>query len=385
MRLLKWLENALGVIVEGITNEDYYNGARLGCLEAIKSGTTSLLAFEQTNIDPEIGNKVINAISESGIRGVLGWGLQDIGHQGGSFETPFPNTDDNLKNLEVAVKKWSNSFNGKIRVWPAFITGPICSSELMIRTKELANKHDLGITIHIDETPEAEFWGFTYPKIKAPDGVGFYDELVGLDSNVLLVHCCWTTNEGIARMAKKGAHVSHNTNSNMYLASGIAKVPEMLKQGVNVSLGVDGATSNNNQDMFEIIKNTALLHKVNTLDPKVITAEQVLEMATVNGAKALLMEDEVGSLVVGKRADVIVVNLKEANTSPSFYVPSTLVYCANGSNVDTVVIDGKLVMEGRVVKTVNEEEVIRDAQRSMDKILESEAAKEIKNRAWPIV
>jgi 5-methylthioadenosine/S-adenosylhomocysteine deaminase len=186
-------------------------------------------------------------------------------------------------------------------------------------------------------------------------------------------------------MAVKGASVSHNTNSNMYLASGIAKIPEMVKQGLNISLGVDGGASNNNQDMFEIIKNTALLHKVNTLDPKIITAEQVLEMATVNGAKALLMEKDVGSLEIGKKADVIVVNLREANTSPNFYLPSTLAYCANGSNVDTVVIDGKIIMEGRVVKSIDEEEVIRDAQESMDRILESEAAKEIKNRAWPII
>jgi 5-methylthioadenosine/S-adenosylhomocysteine deaminase len=137
--------------------------------------------------------------------------------------------------------------------------------------------------------------------------------------------------------------------------------------------------------MFEVMKTTALLHKVHTLDPQIITAEQVLEMATINGAKALLMDNEIGSLEVGKKADLIVVNLKQPNTSPNYYLPSTLVYCANGSNVDTVIIDGKIVMKDRVVETIDENEAIRDAQRSMDEILQRKAVEATTKRSWPIV
>lgn len=291
MELDTWVENALGVLMKGITKEGYFHAVRLGCLEAIKSGTTSLLAFEKCNLSafercdilPGIGEDVVKAISESGARGVLGWVLQDKNIEE-NLDLPLPTMEENMTNLTTAVRRWDGSYDGRIRVWPALNTGLVCTSELMLQAKDLATKHGLGVTVHIDETPETKIWNQNYPRIAASDGAEYYDEIVGLDSNVLLVHCCWTTNKGIARIAASGASVSHNTISNMYLASGITNIPQMLEQGINVALGVDGATSNNNQDMFEVMKTTALLHKVHTLNPQIITAEQVLDLTKLFGA-----------------------------------------------------------------------------------------------------
>jgi 5-methylthioadenosine/S-adenosylhomocysteine deaminase len=181
-------------------------------------------------------------------------------------------------------------------------------------------------------------------------------------------------------LKKRSSKVSHNPVSNMYLANGVAPIPRMLELGIPVGLGVDGATSNNNQDMIEAMKTTALLHKVSSLNPEIISCEKILEMATINGAKALQKEKELGSIEPSKKADIIILDLKKPNTTPSIYAPSTIVYCANGSNVSTTIIDGKVVMEDRKVKTLNEGEVMFSAQRAIEELLER--SKHESDRSW---
>jgi 5-methylthioadenosine/S-adenosylhomocysteine deaminase len=153
----------------------------------------------------------------------------------------------------------------------------------------------------------------------------------------------------------------------------------MIEAGVTVGLGADGALSNNNQDMFEVMKIGALLHKVTTLNPKVITAEKALEMGTIDGARALNMDREIGSIEDGKKADIIIVDLAKPNTTSVTYPPSNLVYSAHGENVDTVIIDGKIVMEGREMRTLDEGKVLKDAQRSTTSIMERGS---FKPRSW---
>jgi cytosine/adenosine deaminase-related metal-dependent hydrolase len=188
--------------------------------------------------------------------------------------------------------------------------------------------------------------------------------------NVVFAHGVWLTEKEWQILASKGASIAHCPSSNMKLASGIAKVPEMLEAGVNVGLGCDGGPSNNCYDMVREMKTASLLQKARLLDPLVMRAETVLEMATINGAKALGLQKDLGSIEVGKKADLILVSLKKPHLTPALNPVSHLVYAAEGPDVETVIIDGKIIMENRRVKTFDEEKVIQEANRRGEKLLE---------------
>ncbi len=163
--------------------------------------------------------------------------------------------------------------------------------------------------------------------------------------------------------------VSHNTASNMYLSSGVAPVPEMLKKGITVSLGVDGAASNNSQDMLELMKLTALQHKVNKCDPLAMSAEKVLELATIDGARAIGMEDEIGSLEIGKKADLLIFNpMLSPKAIPMHNPVSTLVYSSSMKNIESVIVDGNIIMEDSKILTANEEKALKDAQDTAERL-----------------
>jgi cytosine/adenosine deaminase-related metal-dependent hydrolase len=198
----------------------------------------------------------------------------------------------------------------------------------------------------------------------------FMDEVGLVGPNVVFAHGVWLTETEWQLLANKHASVAHCPSSNMKLASGIAKLPEMMKAGVNIALGCDGGPSNNCYDMVREMKTASLLQKVRLFDPLVTSAETVLEMATLNGAKALGLERDIGSIEVGKKADLILVSLTQPHLIPAFNPVSHLVYAAEGSDVKTVIIDGKIVMEDRVVKTMEEERIMHEANRRAMKLLE---------------
>jgi cytosine/adenosine deaminase-related metal-dependent hydrolase len=179
----------------------------------------------------------------------------------------------------------------------------------------------------------------------------------------VLVHIVWLTQADIDLLAATHTTVSHNPSSNSKLASGVCKVPQMLASGVNVALGCDGGPSNNDYDLVREMKLAAIIHKAVALDPLIVPAETVLEMATINGARALGLEHEIGSLEVGKKADLIVVDLNRLHTTPSPNPISTLVYAATGNEVDTVMVDGQLVVQHGQLLTMDEEEVKAQARR----------------------
>ena len=223
-----------------------------------------------------------------------------------------------------------------------------------------------GVTMHLNEVREdAEYAKREFGKSPAE----FMNEVGLVDSNVVYAHGVWLTEPEWNILAKKGATVAHCPSSNMKLASGIAKIPEMIRGGVNVGLGCDGGPSNNSYDMIREMKLASLAQKARLLDPLALTAETVLEMATINGAKALGLEQELGSIELGKKADVVLVSLKKPHLTPSFNPVSHLVYAAEGSDVDTVIIDGKIVMENRIVKTFDEEDVLKEANRRSETLL----------------
>src|SRR5262249_53537848 len=256
-------------------------------------------------------------------------------------------------------RKWQGAANDRIHVWFGPRTPGGVSSELYREMSELARQRDMGITMHLAEVEADKIF------LKERYGLSpvLYAESVGLlGSRSVLVHMVWLTNEDIERLAATGTHVSHNPSSNSKLASGVCKVPLMLEKGVNVALGCDGGPSNNDYDLIREMKLAALIHKAFTLDPLVVPAESVLEMATINGARSLGLAHEIGSLEVGKKADLVVIDLDRLHTAPSLNPVSTLVYAATGGEVDTVVVDGKIVVRARQLLSMNEGEGKRQAR-----------------------
>lgn len=365
-QLEEWFRNVVGPAACELTEEDCYRAAVAGCLEAIRSGTTTVKDFMYTHPRPNLSDAVIRGMLDTGIRGVFVRGYIDYGDTYGVPPALIQSTDDVLADCERVAKRYHGAANGRIHVrfGPCMIWS--CTSEGLKATQRLADDLGVGLTMHVAETP------FSVQNSMQRFGVGdlaFLERIGFLDSPTLAVHCVHLTERDLRILKARHATVSHNPTSNMYLASGVAPIPQMLVAEIPVGLATDGPASNNNQNMIQALKFGALLHKVHALDPTAMTAEQALEMATIGAARALGIDSKVGSLEQGKRADVIVLDLHTVFAAPVHHPVSSLVYAAIGSEVETVIIDGRIVMEDARIQTVDERDVLRSAQQAADQLL----------------
>ena len=359
MPLMEWLETKIWPIEKNLTAQDSYLGALLGCLEMIKSGTT---CFADQYFFME---DVARAVEEAGLRAVLSRGIIEL-------DDP-KRRETTITEGERFVKTCHGMANGRILTMFGPHAAYTCSPECLMRVKELAKKYKVGVHTHIAETQE-EVDKIIKKYGKRP--VEHLDSINFLGPEVLAAHCIWLTEREIAVIQKQGVKPVHNPVSNMKTASGVAPVPEMLAAGIPVALGTDGAASNNSLDMFSEMKFAALLSKAHKLDPTALPAQVVLEMATINGAIALGLQDKIGSLEVGKKADIVMVDMKKPHLAPLHNVISHLVYSAVGGDVDTVVVDGKVLMRERGVLTLDEVKVLEETQKAADDLLaRREAAK----------
>ncbi|WP_319506825.1 amidohydrolase family protein [uncultured Methanolobus sp.] len=351
MQLQDWLENHIWPAEAQLTDEDIYAGTRLACLEMIRSGT---VAFADMYIHE---NKVAQAVNEAGIRAALSYGMIDFGDK--------EKADKELKEGSAFVKEWNGKADGRIDTMYGPHAPNTCSRDFLIRVKEQAVKDNVKIHIHVLET-EAEL---NY--MKENFGVCSIHFLKGIDfwgPDILAAHCVWLSDGDIKILAEYDVNISHNPISNMKLASGICPVAKLLDAGANVCIGTDGCASNNNLDMFEEMRTAALLQKVSMMDPTVLPARKVLEMATINGAKALGIKS--GMLKEGYNADMIIVDMNKPHLTPVYDVASHLVYAASGKDVKTTIVNGKVLMEEGKVLSLDEQEVIDIAiQRSKELIL----------------
>ncbi len=349
LRLLDWLERCIFPFM-GFLNEkeeDIYTAELLGCIENIKSGNTYVIDYPSGRSDVPI-----KAMIETGIKGCFIRRISDVNAPENVLEEP----EEVISECEKLAKRWHGAADGRIMVGIGPSHPYNCSKELLIEAKNFSDKFSTIYHTHTCETKEdlrlcVKYHGKT--------DVELLNELGIIGPRYHAVHSVWVSSAEINYLAKSGAHVIHNPISNMYLGEGIAPVPEMRKVGINVCLGSDGPACNSNQDIIQSMKFAACLHKVNKLDPAIITAQDVLEMATINGAKALGLERDIGSLEVGKKADIIIVDMEKPHIAPVHDPVASLVYCANGSDVETVIIDGEIVMEQRRMKTIDEQKVIR--------------------------
>jgi 5-methylthioadenosine/S-adenosylhomocysteine deaminase len=346
LELDKWLNDHIWPM-EAKLNGDYcYIGALLAQIEMIKSGTTT---FNDMYFFME---DVAKSVEESGIRGCLSYGMIDFGdHE--KRENEF------RENISL-IKNCNNNADGRIKTFFGPHSTYTTSKELLERVRIEANKYDVGIHIHMNET-EKEIKNVFETTGKRP--FEYLDDIGFLDGDVVAAHGVWLSKEEIASIKENNVKVSHNPCSNMKLSSGISPVAELLANDICVSIGTDGAASNNNLDMFEEMKFASLLQKLSTMSPKLLPAYELINMATLNGAKSLGLENDIGSLEVGKVADMILIDMNNPNLTPmSNQISSNLVYAANGSNVHTTICNGEILMENRELTKLDEDEILERAK-----------------------
>lgn len=378
--LSDWLVQVMFPSAAKLTPEEAYYGALLGCMDGIHSGTTTVMDYMHAHPGPGLADAVIKAFKDLGIRGVLGRGYMD---NGADFGTPKDIMQDR-KTIEAdcvrLLDTYHNTNNGRIKIWIAPAAVWLSTKDSLLMSKRLADAYHTGITIHISETP------FDREASKVLHGnwdIDVLEELGILGPNVLMVHCVHLTPRDIRMTKYFNAKVSHNPVSNMYLSSGVAPIPRMIESGITVGIATDGAASNNTNDMLEVLKLAALMQKVHHLDPTIITAEKVLEMATIDGACALGMEDEIGSLEIGKKADLFIFNPTLSATAVPMHNPvSTLVYSSSSSNIETVIVDGKVIMENKELTTVNQREVLTKIQKVAENLSVKAGTYKYKKRPW---
>ena len=339
------LEKAFKVDAQ-LTRRDVQMGALLGCVEMLKSGTTSfhdLFYWE---------DEVARGAREAGIRGFLSWVVLDE-----AFTTQRGSP---LKNAEQFVRK----VRGDDLVTPSVgLQGVyVCSEETYAGARELAEREDVGLHTHLSET-RAEV--YNHRKKTGMRPVEWLEKVGFLCDRLVAAHCVWVTLNEVRALARHGVKVSHCPTSNMKLASGgVAPLPEMFEAGVTVSLGTDSPISNNGMDLFQEMKVAALLHKSSRWDASVLPAQKALDLATVDAARALRAEDRLGSIEVGKAADLAVVDLRTPHATPFSRdnLIRHLVYACRGSDVRTTIVNGEVVVDGGTVKTVDEGVVIDRVQ-----------------------
>ncbi|MBN1546736.1 MAG: amidohydrolase [Syntrophaceae bacterium] len=352
MELMTWLNNYIFPAEAKNVNPDLaYWGSLLACAEMIKSGTTTfcdMYIFE---------DETARAAKEAGMRCLVGEVL---------FDFPSPNTkspEEALAYTRQLIHKWADDPLVKIIVEPhALYT---CSESLLRNAKTLCREYNLPMAVHLLESKEEVQ---ILSKKLGMRATTYLKNLELLDPGFIAFHGVYLDEEDMAIFADHGCKVVHNPESNMKLASGVAPVTAMIKQGIRVGLGTDGCASNNNLDMFQEMNTAAKLGKVALLDPTVMSAPTVLRMATCHGAEVLGMGDRVGSLKVGMKADLIVIDTYKPHLTPLYHEDSHLVYAAGGADVDTVLINGRVVMEGRKLLTIDESRVMTQVRRIAERI-----------------
>ena len=356
LALIDWLTKRIWPMEAAHTAESVYASARLGIAELIRGGTTCALTMETVRHT----EAVFTAVEESGFRATVGKCMMDKGD-----DVPAAlreQTDASIAESLALLERWHGRADGRIRYCFAPRFAISCTRELLERVARLARERRVMVHTHASENKDE------IEMVERETGRRNIEYLndVGLAApNVVLAHCVQLNNSEMDVLSQTGTNVAHCPSSNLKLGSGFAPIVEMLRRGISVSLGADGAPCNNRLDMFTEMRTAALIQKA-LHGAEALPALQMLRMATIDGARALGLDKEIGSIEVGKRADLTLLNLEALHTTPHPDPVSTIVYAADASDVETVIIDGRVVMREGELTTLDQIAVIRAANEQSD-------------------
>jgi 5-methylthioadenosine/S-adenosylhomocysteine deaminase len=351
--LWEYLDTCWYPIIRALDYDAAYWAAMASYTESIKCGVTTVNDMYRQLI------ALADAAEEIGIRAVLSNDVADPEHN-------LDTLDDNKE----AFQAKHGAANGRIEVYVGIEWLPLASEELLRDARLLADELGTGVHIHLNESlTEVENSKQRFGR--RPTEVAYDTGILG--RNCIAAHCVWVSDAELALLRETGTQISHNPTSNAKLGNGIARLPEMLRAGLNVGIGHDAAECNNSRDLFEVMKFASLVHRASRVDASLQQAGDVVRMATRNGAQAL--GHETGQLAPGRKADVILVDLQSPMFTPLMpgnaeHLFSHLVFAANGSCVDTTIIDGKIVMENRQLTTVDEQKVLREANVAFRRVVD---------------
>ncbi len=346
-----WLQEKMWPMEAKYTEEDTFNGAELAQVEMLLSGTT-------TFVDMYDRMELVAQITEySGMRGMLTRGVIGLCSE--------EEQQEKLKNAVNFAREWNGKGNGRISTMLAPHAPYTCPPAYIEQFVQAAHDYNLPLHTHMSESVaevEQNVKDYGARPVEHLDKLGFFSR------PALLAHAVHLNDDEIALLKARDAAISHNVISNLKLASGVARLPELMQANIRVSLGTDGPASNNNLDLFEEIRFAALLHKGVTLDPTVIPAKEALKLGTLYGARSLWMEKQTGSLEIGKKADFIALNIDQAHFYPLTDIVSHLVYTASGKDVQHVWVDGKQLVKNRECLTLDVEKIKNNAKASFDRL-----------------
>lgn len=351
LALLDWLKQRIWPMEAAHTPASLHLSAQLGIAEMIRGGTTCALTMETVNHT----EAVFSAAEESGFRATIGKCMMDLGED--VPDALMEETDESISESIKLLKRYNGICDGRIRYCFAPRFAISCTQGLLERTASLAHEHNVMIHTHASENKDEVAY---VEKITGRRNIKYLHDVGISGSHVMLAHCVWLDEYELELIRHTSTNISHCPSSNLKLASGIAEIVEMLEKGISVSLGADATPCNNRLDMFTEMRTMALIQKV-LHGSETLPAHQVLRIAISNGAKAMGLSEQIGSVEIGKHADLQIINLNKLHTSPHPDLISTLVYAAQSSDVQTVLIDGKIVMRDGVLLTLNEKKIIETA------------------------
>jgi cytosine/adenosine deaminase-related metal-dependent hydrolase len=391
--LYDWLLNVLYPGVLAYSKSDAEIAARLFCVEAIRSGITTVVDNADLGRIDMLADTTIGVYDEMGLRAIYARMFSDTSPPGldqyiEALEAkepevkhdpnPLEATAEALGSIERLMDRHHGRADGRIQVWPSPGIAIFTTREGLLGAQELARRKGAWVTIHVAESKfDATHHGVS--------GIEYLASIGFLAPDVLLGHCVQVDANDIRMMKVHDVKVANNVVSNMFLASGIAPVAEMINTGVTVGIGTDDCNCNTSVNMLSDMKFAALAQKVRYLHSAAITAEKVLEMATIDGARTVGLDDEIGSLEPGKKADLILIDAMQPQMVPCHSIPSALVYQAYGHEVDTTIVDGRVLMENRKLEGLaaeHEVELIRAAQIASEEVVQRAGMERIRDRGW---
>lgn len=377
--LADWLAKCIYPLSYYLDEDASRVGAELSALEMLRTGVTTYVDSHYITRDKRCYDGIAQGTLNTGIRGVIG---RSTVNSTDTTPEPFRESID-VAQRECArvIEAYHNHPSGLLSVRVEPLNESSATPDMVRAMYEVSRQYNVGMSMHLSETVIR--YRSTLDRFgKTP--VAYLNDLGVLGRHILLAHCVWLNPQDIAILKSTGSNVAYNSVSNQYLADGIANIAGMDRAGVSIALGADGAASNNSLNMFQVLKSAVLLQRANTLDVFSLTAQRVLEMATIDGARAIGMEDKIGSLEAGKKADVLMLSLNDVTMTPRKSCISNIVYSANTSAVDTVMVNGKILLEGGAFTSIDEQAVYRSANQTLDRLAEK-SGYTFQPCTWPIV